>query len=400
MRQRSASRVQRPYRALQRLFLALLLVTVMVWGGWVLWQEDGRRNVVSQWFGRSDRAPRTVDVRTTHSASEYEQYRAIDFAVWQALSNLQVTPDRVKETQTWRPGRIGNWMPTRRTIRVSSFYSLTRCNLEVTRAVTSASGRVSSAAENPLTRELTLRIGIGALLTHELTIRRDPDVQRRTGQIAIIIDDLGETGGEVAQQFLRIKQPLTFAVIPWQRASIQLATEAMLRQHEVIVHLPMEPKEYPKASPGGRAIFVKQSDQQIRRVVQDALAALPAARGVNNHMGSRATEHPSVMRAVLEEVKRSGKYFIDSRTSTLSVGHRLARQLGVRGATSWGFLDTTDDQERIADLLDLASHAALENGSLIVIGHARPNTLAVLLRMLDLLELRGIQFVHVSALVR
>ncbi|MBI4551815.1 MAG: divergent polysaccharide deacetylase family protein [Candidatus Latescibacteria bacterium] len=400
VRQRLAGRVRRPYRVRQRVLLGLLVVTMAGWGGWALIRNEGQPNGLSRLLGRSEPPPRPVDARIKRVVAEAEQYRTMDFAIAQALTNLQVAPGRVKETQSWQPGRDGLWHPTRRTVRVSAFYSFTRCNLEVTRAITAAGGRISSAVEHSLTRELTLRVGIGDLLTHELTLRRDPDVPRRTGQMAIIIDDLGEVGGDVTTQFVQIKQPLTFALIPWQREARHLATEAILRKHEVIVHLPMEPKEYPRLNPGWRAIFVKQSDAQIRRVIQDALIALPAARGVNNHMGSRATENAQVMQILLEEVKRSGKYFIDSRTTPLSVGYPLARRLGIRSAASWGFLDEIDDQERIADALDLASHTALEQGPLIVIGHARPNTLTVLLQMLDRLELRGIQFVPASALAR
>ena len=69
------------------------------------------------------------------------------------------------------------------------------------------------------------------------------------------------------------------------------------------------------------------------------------------------------------------------------------------GGASWGFLDTADNQERIAAVLDQASFAALEYGPVILIARARPNTLAVLERKMPRLALRGIQFVHASTLV-
>ena len=399
IRQRLNTGSPRIDRGLRLVLLGLGLLTVVGWGGWTLIFSNDSSSVVSWLLNRPIQLGRSVDTRTAPYKSAQEQYRINDFAIAQALTNLQVKPNHVKDADIWRLESNGTWSPTHRTIRVSSFYSLTQCNLEFARSITAVGGAIVRADENSRNHELSLQVAFGTLLTHELTIIRDGTIQRQVGHMAIIIDALGSGHGKLAQQFLRINKPLTFALVPWQSESVRLASEAIRHHQEIIVHLPMEPKSYPRISPGKRAVLVNQTEQRNRRVVQEALAVLSDAQGVKNHMGSRATENRDVMRVVLDEVKRSGKYFIDSRTSNRSIAHSFARQLGIRSAASWGFLDAIDNQERIATMLDLASYAALEHGPVIVIGHARPNTLAVLQQNLDRLILRGIQLVHVSTLV-
>lgn len=400
IRQRLKTESWRFDQLVRRALVTLGFLTIAGWGGWALFFSSRETPVIGRLLYKPLPELRTIDTKTARYKSAEERYRTNDFAVAGALTNLQVAPERMKQTQAWRPESDGTWTPAKRTIRVSSFYALAQCNLEFTRSITAVGGTIASAVEHNRGRELTIQAGDETLLTHELTIIRDPDILRKVGHMAIIIDELGAGSGEVTQQFMEIPRPLTFALIPWQPVSKRLADEALKRKQEVVVHLPMEPQGYPRVSPGRRAILLGQSEQQNRRVVQDALSALPAASGILNYMGNRAMESNDVMRLVMEEIKNGGKYFINSGASKQPASLTQARNLGVEMAASWGYLDTVDNQERIAMMLDLASYTALEQGPVVVIGHARPNTLTVLQQKLDRLQLRGIQLVHVSSLIR
>ncbi len=116
-------------------------------------------------------------------------------------------------------------------------------------------------------------------------------------------------------------------------------------------------------------------------------------------MGSRAVAHPEIMEVVLGEVKKSRRFFVDSGGTDRSVISKMAVTLKVPNPTVWGNLDDSDNQDRILAALDDASFEAIERGPIVVMARARPNTLAVLTKKMERLALRGIQFVHVSALV-
>ena len=66
-----------------------------------------------------------------------------------------------------------------------------------------------------------------------------------------------------------------------------------------MLHLPMEPEPDAHMSPGEGAILVGMKSGEVQRVVQDDLAAVPYVAGVNNHMGSRATQDAALMDDVM-----------------------------------------------------------------------------------------------------
>jgi polysaccharide deacetylase 2 family uncharacterized protein YibQ len=80
--------------------------------------------------------------------------------------------------------------------------------------------------------------------------------------------------------------------------------------------------------------------EEIVARARRAIDSLPGIVGVNNHMGSRATESWFVMGEVLPVVREKKLFFVDSVTSNRSVAFRAARKLGLETAKrTTGFLD-------------------------------------------------------------
>ena len=73
-------------------------------------------------------------------------------------------------------------------------------------------------------------------------------------RMAVIIDDIGNSFSR-ARQFLKLNIPITYAVLPRLVHSYDLAMEIHDKGHEIMLHLPMEPKEFPEANPGPGALF-------------------------------------------------------------------------------------------------------------------------------------------------
>ena len=95
----------------------------------------------------------------------------------------------------------------------------------------------------------------------------------------------------------------------------------------------------PMANPGPGALRGEMSEEELAAGVSAALSAVPGARGVNNHMGSRFTADQDRMALVLGLLRKRGLYFVDSRTTAESVGYRLALAQGVPSAERHVFLD-------------------------------------------------------------
>jgi hypothetical protein len=228
--------------------------------------------------------------------------------------------------------------------------------------------------------------------------RTRPDPAPRRGRLAIIIDDVGQDLHPV-ERLTRMRHRLTLAVIPHLPHSRQAAEIAHRRGFEVMLHLPMEPLDYPAQDPGPGAIRAGMDAAEIHRTVLANLAAVPHARGVNNHMGSRITAEPRPMQAVLETLATTPCYFVDSRTTVASVAYRLARELRVPAAERTVFLDDRAETQSVRAQLREAVRLARERGQAIAIGHPHPVTLEVLGRDLRGLADSGVALVFVSELV-
>jgi polysaccharide deacetylase 2 family uncharacterized protein YibQ len=147
-------------------------------------------------------------------------------------------------------------------------------------------------------------------------------------------------------------------------------------------------------------ITVDMKPARIARLVDRALAQVPGAVGVNNHTGSKFTQDPHALECFLREVKKSGLFFVDSRTTPNTKGYEVAHTLDIPAAERGLFLDNDKEPDAIRRRFREAMRLAREQGQFIAICHFRPNTAGVLVDMLPELEANGIQLVHASELVQ
>ncbi|MFN2237922.1 MAG: divergent polysaccharide deacetylase family protein [Thermoanaerobaculia bacterium] len=227
--------------------------------------------------------------------------------------------------------------------------------------------------------------------------RPQPAVPREAGRIVLILDDVGYDPA-ATERAAALPATINFAVIPGTPHAKRSAEFLAARGFEILCHLPMEPVGYPKVSPGSGAILLSLSDEEIRRRTTALFRQVPHAIGVNNHMGSAATADARVMKNVLEAVRDEGVFFIDSRTSGRSVGHRMAVDLGIPTAGRDVFLDDDASIEAIrAQVQRLAKLASANDGVTVAIGHLYPSTLQVLSEEIPKLRAAGYSFLPVSA---
>lgn len=189
--------------------------------------------------------------------------------------------------------------------------------------------------------------------------------------VAVVIDDFGNRM-KGTDEMLRLPIPITAAVMPFLPTSRADAEAAHAKGREVIVHLPMEPVRGKASWLGPRAILTSLSDEEIRVRTEAAIADVPHAVGMNNHMGSRATADERVMRIVLQVCKERGLFFLDSRTSHKSVVPRIAQELGVPLLQNDLFLDDVYTDRHVAGQVALLKERVRKHERTVVIGHVGP----------------------------
>lgn len=217
-------------------------------------------------------------------------------------------------------------------------------------------------------------------------------------KVALVIDDLGYNP-ELAEELFALDFPMTVSVLPNLPHSASIARLARQRDKEVILHLPMEPYDYPNAQVEKGTLLTSMQDEEIRELIQKAIDSLGCAIGANNHMGSRMVEDEKKMCVILDEMKEKGFFFLDSRTSPGSKVFRLAKDMNVKTAKRDVFLDGHNDIDYIYKQLEEVADLANKNGYGIAIGHLLPKTIEALRRYLPELQKRGIQLVRLSEVI-
>ena len=215
-------------------------------------------------------------------------------------------------------------------------------------------------------------------------------------QLAIIIDDCGQWL-DTERGVIALPIPITLAVLPHVHYSKLIAQEAADAGKGVMLHLPMEPVSH--AYPGPGEIKAAMTDDQIVAQTEDDVAQVPLAKGLNNHEGSAASSDQRVMNDVMGVVKSHGLFFVDSMTSSKSVGYTTAQTDGVPNASRDVFLDNQADVAYSEAQLRRAVEVARKNGSAIAIGHPKPTTLAAIKALYPKIQSSGVEFVLASELV-
>jgi polysaccharide deacetylase 2 family uncharacterized protein YibQ len=195
--------------------------------------------------------------------------------------------------------------------------------------------------------------------------------------VAIVIDDLGYQK-QLALDFIELKVPLTLSFLPQAPFAGELVRQADQKGKETMLHLPMEPKEFPQVDPGPMALLTRMSNEEIQNILEKDLEAFPQVSGVNNHMGSRFTENREKMTLVLTMVKKRKLFFLDSRTTPYSAVFPLASQLGVKAIQRDIFLDNNTELDAIREQMELLIRLAQERGFAVACGHPYPQTLQVI----------------------
>jgi polysaccharide deacetylase 2 family uncharacterized protein YibQ len=154
----------------------------------------------------------------------------------------------------------------------------------------------------------------------------------------IVIDDLGNNlCGTQAVMELPFK--ITVAVMPFLKYTHSDAERAHAAGHEIIVHMPMEALGGKQAWLGPGAITTNLDEDEIRKRVHAAIDDVPYAVGMNNHMGSKVTANPRVMRVILEVCQERGIYFLDSHTNYRSCVANVAAEINMPTLENHIFLD-------------------------------------------------------------
>lgn len=217
-------------------------------------------------------------------------------------------------------------------------------------------------------------------------------------KVVFVIDDVGYHD-RLERLLFSVPMPLTLAIMPQLEFSTHFSREGKKRGYEIILHQPMEPEtQYGEPDPG--MITTWMSKDQVQRMLKLDLSTVPDAEGINNHMGSKATQNAKMMRWVLEVLKDRKLFFLDSMTTNLSVGWVTAQSMDLPHLKRNVFLDNEDNTRYIENQVWQLIEQAKVHGYAIGIGHYRQTTLDVLKRLAPKIKKQGVEIVNLKEILK
>ncbi len=221
---------------------------------------------------------------------------------------------------------------------------------------------------------------------------------REKAKLAIVIDDLGYQMN-VFNHLITLDYDITYAVLPQQAYSRETAEIAAQAGRQVMLHLPMQPKDWPRFDPGLGALLLRDAPEEIHSKISLNLSTVPYVAGVNNHMGSAYTQHAEGLDVMMRVLKNNTLFFLDSKTAPGKAAKIAAAKYSVPYLSRDIFLDNDRDEILIGKQLSKAIKLAKKRGWAIAIGHPYDVTYTVLSRQLPKLEEQGVQIIKVVDLL-
>jgi len=217
-------------------------------------------------------------------------------------------------------------------------------------------------------------------------------------KIAIIIDDTGYDM-DIIKKFIGLNAPLTLSVLPQSPFKNRIVNLSLEEGYELMLHLPMEPYEYPKVNPGPGTLLTTMPPDELIRLLKQNLDDIPHIKGVNNHMGSKMTANAEQMRQIFTVLKQRGLFFVDSRTTANTICKLSAQLLHVPFGERDVFIDHKHHREFIEKQMQELARISRTHGEAIGIAHPHQSTYRVLEKMIPEMK-KSVTFVPVSQLVR
>jgi polysaccharide deacetylase 2 family uncharacterized protein YibQ len=219
------------------------------------------------------------------------------------------------------------------------------------------------------------------------------------GKIAFIIDDWGQTTANC--KYLKdIPEPIAVSILPGLRHTKDVAACAQLNHKLAMLHLPLEALHNSDFYPPNYIIKTTMAPELASKIIDGDLDQLPSIEGVNNHMGSKATENEPLMKLIFKKLKKRSLFFVDSMTAHNTVCAKLADDMDLAFGKRDVFLDNINTREAITEQMMILAKKARHRGYAVAIGHDRHLTMQVLKDEIPLLEAQGFQIVSIKTLLK
>jgi polysaccharide deacetylase 2 family uncharacterized protein YibQ len=260
-------------------------------------------------------------------------------------------------------------------------------------AVAPAAGLVETGHDGPL--PVIAKDGRKAW---QVYARPFPGTERRP-RVAIVITELGQETEPTKNAIDRLPGAVTLAFSPYAPRLGDWLQQARHRGHEVLVDLPMEPKDYPQENPGNRALLTTASGGENLARLEWVMSRGVGYVGLAAMMGSRYLATPASLKPTFEAIKSRGLLFVGNGSNPQGPARSLASEIGLPFTTADRVIDAEATRAGIEHSLAELEKLARRKGAALAFGHGFPATLDRVAKWAGTLDQKGLVLAPVSAIV-
>ena len=208
-------------------------------------------------------------------------------------------------------------------------------------------------------------------------------------KLAIIIDDV--TTQTQVNRIKSLKYIVNISFLPPTKKHKNSAKIAQKLPFH-IVHLPLEATSF--LGNEEHTLKITHSYEIIEKRIKQIRKLYPNARYTNNHTGSKFTSDEKSMNNLLKALKKYNFIFLDSRTSSKTLGKKYSKKYNMPYLARNVFLDNEVNSKAIKKQLKKAIYIAKKQGYAIAIAHPHLITLKTLKKYTYLLKDLDLVYIH------
>jgi uncharacterized protein len=226
-----------------------------------------------------------------------------------------------------------------------------------------------------------------------------PQQRAAPAKVAIVVGGLGISGNATQAAIQRLGPSVSLAFAPYGSDLERQVAKAREDGHEVLLHAPMEPFDYPDNDPGPHTLLSSQTSEQTIERLHWVMSQFQGYVGLINFMGGRFASNETALSPVMRELASRGLLYVDDGSSGRSLAAQTAEGAGVSAARADVVLDAIQRSKDIDAALARLEKIAKEKGSAVGYAAGLPVNVDRIARWMKDAEARGITLVPVSALV-
>jgi uncharacterized protein len=217
-------------------------------------------------------------------------------------------------------------------------------------------------------------------------------------RVAIVITMLGVSDNATKSAIEKLPGEITLSFAPFTKNLPAWIDKSRAAGHEVLIDLPLEPRDFPQSDPGPHTLLASVPIDQNLRQLGWILSRATGYVGVTTYMGAGLADKPRVLGPILTEIKTRGLMLVDTHEDPLGGTEEIAKNVGVAATTADFFVDARLAEKQIDAQLAELEKRARQNGAALAIARPYPVTINRLAAWGPGLAARGLALAPVSAL--